>query len=135
MLQKTEGWSEADRIRWIQYRIWDVAVKNGKYTDDRARWIIEKKAAGGRQVGFGDAVSDYAIWLLKVRDKLSWHQIAYRCFREANEANIETLESRVRRKFNSVERRHPGSASFVPRRLTKKEKLVLEILTSGVMSI
>jgi hypothetical protein len=120
-------------LSFSEYRIWEISVKNGNYTDERARWIVEKKAAAGRQIGFGDPLADYAIWLLKVRDGLSWHQIAYRCFPKASERIIETLESRLRRRFNKVERNHPGSENFVPRKLTKHEKLILEILTIGVM--
>src|SRR5260370_25686426 len=126
-------WGREDCIRWIEWRTRELTVKDGKYTDERALWLLEKKAADGRHVGFGDALADYAIWLLKVRDGLTRHQIVYQCFPKADERIIETLESRVRRRFMKVERNHPGSAHFVPHRLTKQEKFMLEIAMTGVM--
>jgi hypothetical protein len=122
-----------DRIRWIEWRIRDLTVEGGRYVDERGKWLLEEKAAGNRKLALGDNVADYAVWLLKERDGLSWHQIAYRFFPSATEEETETFESKVRRSFNRVERNHPGSKHFKPPALTEEGKLVLQAVTHGVM--
>ncbi len=74
------SWPPEDCIRWVEWRIRELTIKSGQYIDERGKWLLEEKAAGGRRLAPGDKVADYAVWLLKVRDKLSWHQIAYRFF-------------------------------------------------------
>lgn len=101
--------------------------------DERGKWLLEEKVAGNRKLELGDTVADYAVWLLKERDGLSWHQIAYRFFPAATEEETETFESKVRRSFNRVERNHPGSKQFKPRPLTDEGKLLLQAMTHGVM--
>jgi hypothetical protein len=78
-------WPQEDRIRWIEWRVRERTIQNGKYTDERAKWLLEEKEAGGRKFTLRDEVADYAVWLLHVRDGLSWHQIAYRFFAKATE--------------------------------------------------
>jgi len=77
-------------------------------------------------------VTDYSVWLLKERDGLSWHQIAYRFFPSATEEDIEIYESRVRRMHGRVERNHPGSNAFKLRPLSQQDKLLLRAVMLGV---
>ena len=128
-------WPKEDRIRWIEWRIRELTIQNGKYVDERGKWLLEEKAAGGRALALGDKVADYAIWLLKERDGLSWHQIAYRFFPTATEDEIETFESRVRRIYNRVERNHPGSKRFNPKPLSREDKLLLQAVIHGAVVI
>ena len=129
------AWPEDDRIRWVEWRVRELTIRNGQYFDERGRWLLEEKAAGGRKLALGDEIADYAVWLLKVRDKLSWHQIAYRFFSTATEGEIETYESRLRRVYQRVETRHPGTVHFRPPRLSPEEQLLVECLRYGVVPI
>jgi hypothetical protein len=128
-------WGREDCIRWVEWRVRELTVRNGEYFDERGRWMLDEKAAGGRRLAPGDKVADYAVWLLKERDDLSWHQIAYRFFPNATEANIEKFESRVRRMYDRVERNHPGSKMYRPPRLSKEDKVLLEALRLGVIPV
>ena len=116
-------WMKEDCIRWVEWRIRELTVQNGKYVDERGEWLLEEKAAGGRKLAPGDQVADYAVWLLKVRDNFSWHQIAYTFFPSATEGNIEKYESKVRRVYDRVEKSHPGSTAFTPPRLPKYQEI------------
>ncbi len=80
-------------------------------------------------------MADYAVWLLKVRDDLSWHQSAYRFFPTATEEDIEKYELRVRRVYDRVERNHPGSKKFKPPRLSERDKLLLQVVMLGVIPV
>ena len=128
-------WSLDDRIRWVEWRIRQLTIRNGQYIDGRAKWLLEERALGGRRLELGDQVADYAVWLLKVRDNLSWHQIAYRCFPGATEKNIEKYESKARRIYDRVERNHPGSKRFEPRPLSKDNEFLLHAMLSGVVPV
>jgi hypothetical protein len=128
-------WPQEDRIRWVEWRIRELTIESGEYVDQRGRWLLEEKGAGGRKLAPGDEVADYAVWLLNERDELSWHQIAYRFFPSATEEDIEKYESRVRRTFDRVERNHPGSKKYVPQRLSKDEKLLLRAAMLGVIPV
>ena len=113
----------------------EETVAEGEYIDERGRWLLEESAARGQQLTPLDVVADYAVWLLKVRDKLSWHQIAYRIFPFATEPHKEGYESRVRRMFNRVEKSHPGSKSFKRTPLSKEDKMTLQAIMLGVVPI
>jgi hypothetical protein len=128
-------WPKEDRIRWVEWRIRERTIREGRYVDLRGKWLLEGKVAGGRKLAPGDEVADYAVWLLKERDGLSWHQIAYRFFPAATEEEIETFESRVRRAYDRVERNHPGSKNFSPRRLSEEDKLLLQAVSHGAILI
>jgi hypothetical protein len=128
-------WPPDDRIRWVEWRVRKLTVRKGHYVDERGKWLLEEKAAGGQKLALGDTTADYAVWLLKVRDGLSWHQLAYRFFPSATEHELEKYESRVRRAFARVERNHPGSEVYVPPRLSEREKLLLDALTLGVIPV
>ena len=108
------SWPLDDRIRWIEWRVRELTIKNGEYVDERGRWLLDEKEAGGRKLTLNDEVANYAVWLLKVRDNLSWHQLAYRFFPWATEDSVEGYESRLRRAYNRVEHNHPGSKNFKP---------------------
>ncbi len=129
----TVAWPKEDKIRWVEFRIRELTVQGGMYVDERGKWLIEERAAGDRKLALGDKVAEYAVWLLKERDGLSWHQIAYRFFPAATEEEIETYESRVRRVYGRVERSHPGSKQFKPAPLSKEEKLLLQAATHGAI--
>lgn len=122
----TVPWQQDDRIRWVEWRIRELTIQGGRYVDERGKWLLEEIAAGGRKFVLEDQVGDYAVWLLKERDGLSWHQIAYRFFPAATEEEIEVFESRVRRAFKRVERNHPGSKQFKPPPLSQAVKLLLQ---------
>lgn len=128
-------WPRDDKIRWVEWRIRELTIQDGKYVDERGKWLLEEKAAGGRKFAPGDKVADYAVWLLKDRDGLSWHQIAYRFFPAATEEKIEVFESQVRRAYNRVERNHPGSKRFKPKPLSKEDKLLLQAVMYGAIPI
>jgi len=128
-------WKREDCIRWVEWRIGELTVQRGKYVDERGRWLLEEKAVGGRKLAPGDKVADYAVWLLKVRDNLSWHQISYRFFPFATEEDIGKYELRVRRMYGRVERNHPGSKRFKPPRLSKDDKLLLQAVMLGVIPV
>jgi hypothetical protein len=128
-------WGLEDRIRWVEWRIRELTISKGKYTDERGRWLLEGKAAGGRKFEPGDAVSDYAVWLLHLRDGLSWHQLACRFFPFATEESVEKFELRVRRMFDRVERHHPGSEEFKPQPLSRQDKLLLRSVAYGVVPV
>ena len=125
------SWGQEDRIRWVEWRVRELTIEAGEYVDERGRLLLEAKAAGGRRPTLGDKVVDYAVWLLKERDGLSWHQIAYQFFATANEKQIETYESRVRRAYYRVERSHPGSKQFKPTPLSERDKLLLQAVMLG----
>lgn len=127
----TVPWPREDRIRWVEWRIRELTIQGGRYVDERGKWLLEEKAARGRKFVPGDQVGDYAVWLLKERDGLSWHQIAYRFFPGATEEVIETFKSRVRRAYKRVERNHPGSKYFKPPRLSQEAKLRLQVFANG----
>ncbi len=131
----TFAWPREDKIRWVEWRIRELTIQEGKYVDQRGKWLLEEKASGGRKLTLGDKVADYAVWLLKERDGLSWHQIAYRFFPAATEEEIETFESRVRRVYDRVERNHPGSKQFKPTPLSKEDKLLLQAVSHGAILI
>ena len=128
-------WPLDDCIRWIEWRVRELTIKNGQYVDERGKWLLEEKGAGGRKFRPGDQVADYAVWLLKLRDGLSWHQIAYRFFPSATEKDIEKYESKVRRIYSRVDRGHPGSSKFEPPQLSEYDKIVLQAIMSGVIPI
>jgi hypothetical protein len=128
-------WKREDCIRWVEWRVGELTVERGKYVDERGRWLLEENAAGGRKLAPGDKVADYAVWLLKVRDGLSWHQIAYRFFPSATEEDIDKYELRVRRIYNRIERNHPGSKTFKPPRLSERDKLLLQAVMLGVIPV
>jgi len=129
------GWPLDDRIRWVEWRVRELTIKKGQYVDQRGRWLLEEKAAGGRKFVLSDKVADYAVWLLKVRDGLSWHQIAYRFFPGATEGEIEKHESKVRRAFARVEKHHPGSEAYVPQKLSERDEMLLEAVMLGVIPV
>jgi hypothetical protein len=131
----TFAWPKDDKIRWVEWRIRELTIQEGKYVDQRGKWLLEEKAASGRKLALGDKVADYAVWLLKERDGLSWHQIAYRFFPAATEEKIEAFESRVRRAYGRVERNHPGSRQFKPKPLSEEDKLLLQAVTYGAILI
>ncbi len=128
-------WGQEDRVRWVEWRVRELTIERGKYVDERGKLLLEEKAARGRKLVWGDAVADYAVWLLKERDGLSWHQIAYRFFPAATEDHIETFESRVRRAYGRVERSHPGSKHYKPAPLSEHDKLLLQAVTLGATII
>ncbi len=127
------AWPKEDKIRWVEWRIRELTIQEGKYMDQRGKWLLEEKAAGDRKLAPGDKVTDYAVWLLKERDGLSWHRIAHRFFPAATEEEIETFESRVRRTYDRVERNHPGSKNFKPRPLSEEDKLLLQAVRHGAI--
>jgi|GEM_PF-5979222 len=131
----TFAWAKEDRVRWVEWRIRELTVQEGKYVDPRGKWLLEEKAAGDRKLALGDKVADYAVWLLKERDGLSWHQVAHRFFPAANDEEIETFESRVRRVYGRVERNHPGSKHFKPTPLSAEDKLLLQAIRHGAIPI
>jgi hypothetical protein len=118
-------WQREDCIRWVEWRIRELTIQSGKYVDERGKWLLEEKAAGGRKLTSGDEVADYAVWLLKARDHLSWHQIAYRFFPAVTEKVVGKYVLRVRRMYERVERNHPGSKAFKQVPLSDQEKLLL----------
>jgi hypothetical protein len=122
-------------LRYIEWQVRRLTIKNGNYIDERGKFLLEEKAGGGRRFTLGDAVADYAVWLLKARDCLSWHQIACRFFPSATEEEIGKYELRIRRVYDRVERSHPGSEAFEPPPLSKSEKVLLEAVMMGVMPI
>ena len=128
-------WPEDDRIRWIEWRVRELTIQRGQYIDARGKWILEEKGAAGRKFTLGDEVSDYAVWILKIRDGLSWHQIAYRFYPSATEREIEKYELRVRRAYDRVERNHPGSAKYLLPRLHKDTRLLLQAVMLGAIPI
>src|SRR6516165_3824970 len=115
-------WPVEDCIRWVEWRIRELTIFKGKYVDERGRWLLEEKAAGGRKFTPGDKVADYALWLLHARDDVSWHQLACKFFPSATEEEIEKFEMRVRRVFDRVERNHPGSKRFTPHPLSSQDE-------------
>ena len=125
------GWPREDRIRYVEWRVRELTITGGRYTDERGRWLLEEKAAGGRKFIWrdGDEVTDYAVWLLKYRDDLSWHQLAYRFFPTATEDHIEGQESKLRRAYNRVERK------FKPARLSKDDTLLLRAVMLGAIPV
>jgi hypothetical protein len=128
-------WMLEDRIRWVGWRIRELTIQDGKYIDQRGKWLLEEKAAGGRRLKPGDAVANYAVWLLKMRDGRSWHQIAYTFFPFATEEHIEGYESKLRRMFARVESNHPGSKKFRPQLLSPQDKLLLRGLAGSGSSL
>lgn len=133
--RRREPWPLDDCIRWIEWRVRELTIKSGVYFDERGRWLIEQTAMGGRKLALGDEVADYAVWLLKARDGLSWHQIAYRFFPTANETEIEKCESRVRRAYARVEKHHPGSEAYVPEKRSERDEMLLDAVMIGVIPI
>ena len=127
------SWPREDCIRWVEWRIRELTIQNGQYIDGRGKWLLEENAAGGRRLALGDKVADYAVWLSKVRDKLSWHQIAYRFFPSATEEDIEKYELRVRRAFKRVEQNHEGSRKYKPKRFFENDKLLLQAVMQGAI--
>ena len=125
------GWPREDRIRWVEWRVRELTIKGGKYVDERGRWLLEETNAGGRKFRWKDQdeLTDYAVWLLKYRDSLSWHELAYRFFPAAMEDHIEGQESKIRRAYNRVERK------FKPARFSKQEKLVIQAVMLGAVPI
>jgi hypothetical protein len=113
----------------------ELTIEKGEYVEERGRWLLEEKEAGGRTLTLNDQVADYALWLLKVRDGLSWHQLAYRFFPWAKEQGVEGYESRVRRAYNRVERNHPGSPYYKPPKLSRHDEIVLEAIASGIILV
>lgn len=134
-LRDSIGWPLDDRIRWVEWRVRELTIKDGHYTNERGRWLLEEKAAGGNRFVLGDEIADYAVWLLKVRDTLSWHQIAYRFFPGATEAEIEKYESKVRRAYTRVEKHHPGSEAYVPEKLSEHDEVLLQAVMLGVIPV
>lgn len=128
-------WPQEDCIRWVEWRVRELTIEGGEYVDERGRWLLEGKGVGGRKLAPGDMVADYAVWLLKERDGLSWHQIAYRFFPTATEDVIEKYESRVRRVHERIERNHPGSKNFKQPRITELDKVLLQAITLGVFPV
>lgn len=133
-VNRTE-WPVEDCIRWVEWRVRELTIREGKYVDDRGKWLLEEKRGGGRRLVPGDMVADYAVWLLHVRDDASWHQLAHQFFPFATEAHIEAYESKLRRTFRKVERMHPGRKSFRPSPLSKEEKLLLDAVKLGAIPI
>jgi hypothetical protein len=133
--QARASWPPKDCIRWIEWRVRELTIENSEYVDARGRWLLEEKAAGGRKLTLSDKVADYAVWLFKVRDNLSWHQIAYRFFPNATEVNIEKYESKVRRSYSRVEKNHPGSVNFKQPRLSRYDAIALNAVLTGVIPI
>jgi hypothetical protein len=131
----TFAWPKEDKLRWVEWRIRELTIEGGEYMDQRGTWLLEENAVGGRILALGDKVAEYAVWLLKERDGLSWHQIAHRFFPAATEEEIETFESRVRRVYNRVERNHPGSKRFNPAPLSKEDKLLPQAALHGMILI
>jgi hypothetical protein len=119
------SFSVEDRRRYVEWEVRRLTIKNGEYTDERGKWLLEGKSLKPEWKE-GDELTDFAVWLLKERGK-SWHQIPhYFVFSPpANEENIETYESRARRAYDRVERRHPGSKSFKSVPLTEAAQAVL----------
>jgi hypothetical protein len=128
-------WPKDDCVRWIEWRVRELTIENGNYIDERGKFLLEEKAGGGRRFTPGDAVADYAVWLLKARDGLSWHQIACRFFPSATEEEIGKYELRIRRIYDRVERSHAGSAVGQPVSLSKSDKLLLQAVLMGVVPI
>jgi hypothetical protein len=128
-------WPHEDCIRWIESRVRELTIKNAQYVDERGKWLLEEKGTGGRKLKLNDKVADYAVWLLHIRDGLSWHQLAYRFFPVATEQNVDKYEQRVRRAYNRVEREHPGSMKYKPLRLSEQENLLLQAIWAGVMPV
>jgi hypothetical protein len=124
-------WPLDDRVRWVEWRVRELTIEAGQYVDERGKLLLETKAAGGQKLTWGDKVADYAVWLLKERDGLSWHQIAYQFFPWAVEKQIETYESKVRRAYYRVERNHPGSKRFRPKPLSERDRLFLQAAIFG----
>jgi hypothetical protein len=128
-------WPKDDCVRWIEWRVRELTIENANYIDERGKFLLEEKAGGGRRFTPGDAVADYAVWLLKARDGLSWHQIAYRFFPSATEEGIGKYELRIRRAYGRVERSHPGSAAFEPSPLSISDKVLLQAVMMGLVPI
>jgi hypothetical protein len=129
------AWSDDHRINWVEWRVRELTIRNGQYCDERGRWLLEAKEAGGRKFALGDKVADYAVWLLRVRDGLSWHQVAYRFFPEATEPEIQKYQLRVRRVYDRVEKNHPGSTKYRPPRLTKDDRFLMQAVMLGAVPI
>jgi hypothetical protein len=129
------SWPLDDCIRWVEWRVRELTIRDGNYVDERGRWLLEEKEAGRKRFELEDQVDHYAVWLLKVRDGLSWHQLAYRFFPWATEPGVEGYESRVRRAYNRVEQNHPGSKKFKPAPLTKYSEIVLDAVRSGIIPV
>jgi hypothetical protein len=125
------GWPREDRIRWVEWRIRELTIKAGKYIDERGRWLLEDKAGAGRKFPWRDKdeITDYAVWLLKYRDDLSWHQLAYRFFPTPTEDHIEGQESKIRRAFSRVERK------FKPGPFPEHEKLLMQAVMQGAIPV
>jgi hypothetical protein len=66
---------------------------------------------------------------------LSWHQLAYRFFPSAAEMDIEKYESQVRRMYNRVAKKLPGSVLFKPPRLSKYDRIVLQAVMIGIIPV
>jgi hypothetical protein len=132
---KRLGWSEDQRISWVEWRVRELTIRSGKYIDERGRWLFEEKAAGGRKFNLGDQVADYAVWLLHVRDDQSWHQLAYRFFPNATEEDVDKYEQRLRRVYRRIERQHPGTHAYKPPRLSERDTVVLQAIYAGVIPI
>ena len=129
------SWGLEDRIRWVEWRIRELTISQGKYVDERGRWLLEEKAVGGRKLEPGDQLADYAAWILHARGDLSWHQLAYRFFPFATEEHIEGYKSKVRRMSERVERKHPGSKLFRPSPLSREDKHLLNAVMLGVVPV
>lgn len=125
-------WPREDRIRWVEWRVAELTVELGKYTDERGRLLLDRKSPLGHKLPWGDKLADYAVWLFKERDGLSWHRIAYLFFPSATEASIETFESKVRRAYARVERSHPGSKFYKPKPFSKEDMLLLRAAMFGL---
>ena len=77
-------WSREHLIRWVDTR-------------------VQRCIAGVSEQGRPERV-DLEIWLAKVRDGLSWQQIALKFFTSKDAASM----SKARRAYERVRRSHPG---------------------------
>jgi hypothetical protein len=59
----------------------------------------------------------------------------YRFFPTATEMDIEKYESKVRRMYNRVAKKLPGSALFKPPRLSKYDRIVLQAVMIGIIPV
>jgi len=86
-------------------------------------WIetrVQRCIAGVPEEGRPDRI-DLEIWLAKVRDGLSWPQIALKFFTSKNAASI----SKARRAYARVQRSHPAVTQKPRRRPGPKPKTEL----------
>ena len=109
---RAQRWPEADEIKWIEN-----CLRERELLDNPALTADEKDymgvAASLKKRGDPPSAEALRIWLGKVRDGLSWNELAKACRRDYTR-HPEAARSYVIRAYNTVEKYLVGDKQVAP---------------------